>query len=54
MEANRNIVPDYREDMCQKTLDILSRVVYVDVNPEWTETQCEEKIAAIRAALKQL
>ena len=26
-EANRDIVPDYRADMCPKTLDILSRTV---------------------------
>ena len=52
MEANRDIVPDYREDMCPRTLDLLSRVVYISVNPDWTKEKMDEKIALIRNALK--
>ena len=51
MEANRDIVPDYRADMCPKTLDLLSRTVYIPVNPDWTDAELAAKIAAIRAAL---
>ncbi len=52
MEANRDIVPDYRDDMCPFTLDLLSRVVYISVNPDWTKEMMDEKIACIRKALK--
>lgn len=52
MEANRDIVPDYREDMCPFTLDLLSRVVYISVNPDWTKEMMDEKIALIRNALQ--
>lgn len=54
MEANQKIIPDYCEDMCQKTLDILSRVVYIGVDPDWTQAQMEEKVDTIRAALQAL
>ncbi|MBQ2709245.1 MAG: aminotransferase class I/II-fold pyridoxal phosphate-dependent enzyme [Clostridia bacterium] len=50
-EANRDIVPDYKADMCPKTLDILSRTVYVSINPDWTEAQVREKGSALIAAL---
>lgn len=52
MEANKDIVPDYREDMCPKTLDKLSKVVYVSVIPDLTKEQLDEKIDAIKNALK--
>jgi len=51
MEANRNIVPDYREDMCPKTLDLLARTVYISMNPDHTKEFLDAKIAAIRAAM---
>jgi len=51
MEANKDIVPEYTPDMCKKTLDLLSRTVYIPVNPDWTEEQLKEKINSIKAAL---
>lgn len=38
-----NNVPDYSEDMCPKSLDILTRCVHVPVNPDWTEADIEAK-----------
>lgn len=52
MEANKNIVPDYRADMCPKTLDRLSKVVYISINPDDNEEQLDEKIKVIKDALK--
>ena len=52
MEANRDIVPDYREDMCPYTLDLLSKVVYIPVNPDWTKEDMDAKIAAVKKALQ--
>lgn len=54
MEANKDIVPDYREDMCPLTLDRLSKVVYVGVNPDNTKADLDEKIALYRKALAEL
>ena len=51
MEANHDIVPDYREDMCPRTLDLLSRVVHISVNPDWTTEALDAKVAQLRSAL---
>lgn len=51
MEANKGIVPDYTPDMCPKALDLLSRVVYVEVNPDWTKEDMDKKIADVKSAL---
>ena len=52
MEANKDIIPDYSEDMCPATLDRLSKVVYISVNPDDNECQLNQKIKAIKNALK--
>ena len=52
MEANRDIVPDYRADMCPRTLDLLARTVYIPVNPDWTEAALQAKIDAVRKAIQ--
>jgi hypothetical protein len=54
MAANQEIVPDYREDMCPATLDRLSKVVYVSVNPNDTADVLEEKIRILKSALSAL
>ena len=51
MEANHDIIPDYREDMCPRTLDLLSRVAYISVNPDWTTEALDAKVAQLRSAL---
>ena len=48
MEANRDIIPDYREDMCPKTLDILERTVYIGLNPDMDEATVQHIIDEIR------
>ncbi|MBE6644291.1 MAG: aminotransferase class I/II-fold pyridoxal phosphate-dependent enzyme [Ruminococcaceae bacterium] len=52
MEANKDIIPDYKPDMCPRAIDLLSRVVYVEVNPDWTKEEMNAKIDAVKAALK--
>ena len=54
MEANKDIIPDYHENMCPKTLDRLSKVVYVWVNPDDDKAKLNEKIALYRKALAEL
>lgn len=51
MEANKDIIPDYREDMCPETLDKLAKVVYIDVNPDHTKDELDALIARIKVAL---
>lgn len=53
MEANKDIVPDYREDMCPKTLDILSRTVYINISADMDDNRIDSVISAVRAALKK-
>ncbi len=54
MEANKDIIPDYHENMCPKTLDRLSKVVYVWVNPDDDKAKLNEKIALYRKTLAEL
>ena len=51
MEANRDIVPDYKADMCPETLDLLSRVVYIPMDPDHTPEQLDTIIDSIKKAL---
>lgn len=50
MDANKDHIPDYRKDMCPKTLDLLARTVYFRVNPDWTEERKTVLLDAIRNA----
>jgi len=50
MEANRDIVPDYQPDMCPKTLDILSRTVYISLHPDMTDAEIQKMIAICKNA----
>ncbi|MBQ6824712.1 MAG: DegT/DnrJ/EryC1/StrS family aminotransferase [Clostridia bacterium] len=52
MEANKDIIPDYSEDMCPVTLDLLSKVVYLSVNPNDTKEELDAKVALYRKALQ--
>ena len=52
MEANKDIIPNYTKDMCKKSLDILCRVSYIGISPDWTKAEMDAKIAEIKEALK--
>ena len=54
MPANKDIVPNYTEDMCPTTLDLLSRVVYVAIDPEWTDEQVKERAEQVKAAVAKI
>ncbi|MBQ7580143.1 MAG: aminotransferase class V-fold PLP-dependent enzyme [Clostridia bacterium] len=51
MEANKHIVPDYNENMCPITLEKLSKVVYLNVNPDDTQDVLNKKISIIKNAI---
>ena len=46
MKENQGLQMNYTMDMCPKSLDLLSRTLYVGINPEWTETDIAN-IAAV-------
>lgn len=49
---NKDLRMNYSRDMCPKTLDILSRTVFININPDWTEREVEERIAVCKMALR--
>ena len=51
MEANKDIIPDYKEDMCPETLDRLSKVVYIDINPDDNKEMLDKKIEILKNAI---
>lgn len=51
MEANKDIVPNYTDDMCPKTLELLAKVVYVGINPDDSTAKLDEKIEIIKKSL---
>lgn len=52
MEANKNLNMEYTRDMCPKTLDILSRTVYLGVNPDWSKSDADAVVKKCIAAKK--
>ena len=50
MEANKDIVPDYTEDMCPKTLEKLAKAVYIIVDPDDDKAALDRKIETIKIA----
>ena len=51
MEANRDIIPEYTLDACPKSLDYLSRTVYVGINPDYTEADLDTLAERIKKEL---
>ena len=49
MEANQGLQMDYTPDMCEKSLDLLSRTAYIGINPDWSDAD----IANIGEILKK-
>ena len=43
---------DYTEDMCSKSLDILSRTVFITTHPDRSDGEVDELISGIRSAAK--
>lgn len=51
MEANKDVVPEYSPDMCKKSLERLSKVVYLGIFPDDTQQVCDMRIELIKKAL---
>jgi len=51
MPQNRGLRMDYGEDQCPKTLDYLSRSVFINMNPDWKDEEIDQRIEICRKAL---
>ena len=51
MEANKDIVPDYTEDMCPETLEKLAKAVYIIIDPDDDKAALDRKIETIQNAM---
>jgi dTDP-4-amino-4,6-dideoxygalactose transaminase len=51
---NRGLRTQYSKCMCPRTLDLLGRTVYLNVNPDWTEAEADRRIEACRTATRSL
>ncbi len=54
MEANKDIVPDYTDDMCADTLDKLAKAVYIYVSPDSTEEELDVIVNAAKKAIADI
>ena len=50
---NASHVPDYKNEVYPNTLDLLSRTVFLPVNPDWSEEEVETVAAKLRFAIKK-
>ena len=53
-EENKKLGVSYSEDMCPKTLDYLSRAVYIYIHPDMTTQQCDAQADRIKAAAEKV
>ena len=51
MKENQGLQMDYTMDMCPKTLDLLARTTYINVNPDWTADDIKAVAEKINNAL---
>ena len=51
---NKGLRADYSDSACARTLDILRRTVFIGVDPDSTEPQIAERVAALKAAARAL
>ncbi len=52
MKENQGLQMDYSIDMCPKTLDLLSRTVYISIDPDWTDNDIQKVCKIINKALE--
>ena len=54
LPQNQNLQMEYSKDMCPKTLDLLSRSVFIGLEPDWTDDIIMARIEACKQAGKAL
>ncbi len=53
MEANKDLNKDIKRDSCPRTLDILSRTIFIGIKPDWSESDIEREAAIIIQAAEK-
>ncbi len=51
---NQALNTDYSKDMCPNTLEILSKTVFISINPDWSQNDIDERIDACIKAGRNL
>lgn len=54
MEKNKGLNMNYAIDMCPKTLDILSKTVFIPMNPDWNSESINQVIVSCRKAASKI
>jgi dTDP-4-amino-4,6-dideoxygalactose transaminase len=54
LAENQGLRMQYSRGMCQKTLDILARTVYINMNPDWTDEKVQDVVDSCRKAAEAL
>jgi len=49
---NQHLRIHYHVDLCPRSLDVLSRTVFISMNPDWTQEEIDQHIAVCREAVK--
>lgn len=52
--ANQGLRINYDREMCPRTSDLVQRAVLMNMNPDWTDAEVQERIAACAKAAKAL
>ncbi|MCL6473580.1 MAG: DegT/DnrJ/EryC1/StrS family aminotransferase [Firmicutes bacterium] len=50
---NQGLRTDYTPDMCPRTLDVLSRTVFISLHPDWSDEEVSRRIEACRQGAKE-
>lgn len=50
---NQGLRTNYTPDMCPRTLDVLSRTVFLSLHPDWSEEEVTRRIETCRKAVKE-
>jgi hypothetical protein len=49
---NKGLRADYSDSACPRTLKLLRRTVFCQLNPDWTEAEVAGKVAAFSKAVR--
>jgi dTDP-4-amino-4,6-dideoxygalactose transaminase len=54
LQENRGCRMDYAPDMCARSLDILSRTVFITTHPDFTASDIADRVRGLKAAAREL
>ena len=51
VRKERAALAQYSPDMCPRTLDLMSRAIFINLSPSWTKTDCDRIATGINKVL---